>query len=399
MAVFTFLKRNKDLDSTADNRRYNSQVIRHRMLVAGRFLAIFIFVAVVIVAFYFSYENKQYTDYEIVTEEDRTDSESAVYIPYNGNVIKYSQDGAEAFEGNNTAIWNETFEMQNPIVATCETYAAMGDFKGNRIYVVSSDGKTGEIDTKLPVSTFCVSRQGVVAAVLEDDNETKVNIYDYEGNLLAEIKCTMTQSGYPIDVTLSEDGKKLGIAYVRIEEGQLKSSVAFYNFGEVGQNETDNYVSGYDYVDAVVPRLKFINNSTAFGLGDNRFVIYQGTQKPVSLAESFINDEIKSVFYGKNNVGLVFYNTGLDNKYKLDIYDEKGEMVQEIPFDIEYTDIVFNDDMIIIYNERECTMYKINGAIKYNGVFKDPVLLLVPTDNKTKYILVNRDGVQTVRLR
>lgn len=399
MAEFTFLKKEKSREEDENFRSYNSQVRRHRFLVATRIITISVIIIIAIVAFYVSYENKQYTEYEIITEEERSDSEAAEYIPYNGNVIKYSQDGAEAFQGNNTAIWNETFEMQNPLIATCENYAALGDFKGNKIYVVNSEGDSGEIDTKLPVSTFCVSRQGVVAAVLEDDNETKINIYSAEGVQLAAIKCTMTQSGYPIDVALSNDGQKLGVSYVRIEDGQLKSSVAFYNFGEVGQNETDNYVSGYDYVDAVVPRIKFINDSTAFGLGDNRFVIYKGSQKPVSIAETFLNEEVRSVFYGKDRVGLVFYNMGLDNKYRMDIYNDKGELESSLPFDIEYTDIVFKDDMIIIYNERECTIYRANGNIKYTGNFIDPVLLLVPTENKTKYILVNRDGVQTIRLR
>lgn len=398
MAIFSFLKKDKgEADEIRAN--YGSQVMRHRFLMVARILAVVAILIIAVVAFYISYENKEYIDYDIVTEEDRMDSEAAVYIPYNGNVIKYSQDGAEAFKGTNTPIWNETFEMQNPYVVTCENYAALGDFKGNEIYVIGNEGKVGEIDTKLPTSSFCVSKQGVVAAVLEDDDETKINIYSPSGELLATIKCTMTQSGYPVDATLSDDGQKLGVSYVRIEEGELKSSVAFYNFGEVGQNETDNYVSGYDYVDAVIPRLKFINNDTAFALGDNRFMIYKGSQKPVSLAETMISDEVQSVFYGKEYVGLVFLNTGLDNKYKMDIYNDEGEIENTLLFDLEYTDIVFKNDLIIIYNERECEIYKTNGTRIYSGEFKDPVLLLVPTENKSKYIIVNRDGVQTIRLR
>lgn len=398
MAIFNFIKKDKE-NVDEDRINYGSQVMRHRFLMVSRILAVIAIIGIVIVALFISYENKEYTDYDIISEEERTDSEAAVYIPYNGNVIKYSQDGAEAFKGNNTAIWNETFEMQNPYVATCEDYAALGDFKGNEIYVIGSEGKVGEIDTKLPISSFCVSKQGVVAAVLEDDDETKINVYAPNGELLAAIKCTMNQSGYPVDVTLSDDGQKLGVAYVRIEEGKLKSSVAFYNFGEVGQNETDNYVSGYDYVDAVIPRLKFINNETAFALGDNRFVLYKGSQKPVSLAETILNDEVRSVFFGKQNVGLVYLNTGLDNKYKMDVYNDDGEVVLSLPFNLEYTDIVLKNNFIIIYNERECEIYKVNGTRIYSGEFKDPVLLMVPTENKSKYIIVNRDGVQSIRLR
>ena len=398
MAIFSFLK--KDTEPGDEIRKdFGSQVARHRFLVAMRIVAIAAILIFAVVAFYISYTNKEYTEYEIVTEEDRMDSEVAIYIPYNGNVIKYSQDGAEAFQGNNTPIWNETFEMQNPMVDTCENYAAIGDFKGNRVFTIASDGVNGEIETKLPISRFCISRQGVVAVAIEDEDETKINLYSSSGELLATVKSTMNQSGYPVDITLSPDGQKLGVSYVRIEEGKLKSSVAFYNFGEVGQNETDNYVSGYDYIDTVIPRLKFINNDTAVAVGDNRFVVYKGSQKPVSHAETFVNDEIQSVFYGDNAVGIVYLNTGLDNKYLIEVYNDEGELILSLPFDIEYTDIVLKNDYIIIYNETECTIYRNNGMTKYSGEFKDPVLLMVPTDNKTKYVLVNRDGVETIRLR
>lgn len=398
MAIFSFLK--KDTEPEVEIRKdFGSQVARHRFLVAMRIVAIAAILIIAVVAFYISYVNKEYTEYEIVTEEDRMDSDVAIYIPYNGNVIKYSQDGAEAFQGNNNPIWNETFEMQNPMVDTCENYAAIGDFKGNKVFTIASDGNNGEIETKLPISRFCISRQGVVAVAIEDEDETKINLYSSSGELLATVKSTMNQSGYPVDITLSPDGQKLGVSYVRIEEGKLKSSVAFYNFGEVGQNETDNYVSGYDYVDTVIPRLKFINNDTAFAVGDNRFVVYKGSQKPVSYAESFINDEIQSVFYGDNAVGIVYLNAGLDNKFLLEVYNDEGELILSLPFDIEYTDIVLKNDYIIIYNETECTIYRNNGTTKYSGEFMDPVLLMVPTENKTKYVLVNRDGVQTIRLR
>lgn len=382
-----------------EKNEYNSRVIRHRVLMFYRTLLIIAVILAIVFSLYISYQTKEYTGYEVVSDEDRTDADEAIYIAYNENVIKYSQDGAEAYDGNNNAIWNITFEMQNPQVEVCGEYAAIGDFKGTKIYVINASGEQGEIETKLPVSTFCVSGQGVVAAVIEGDMETKINLYNSSGEILASMKCTMSKSGYPADVSLSPDGMKLGVSYMRIENGELKSSVAFYNFDEVGQNEIDNYVSGYDYIDTVVPKIKFINEETAFALGDNRFVIYKGAQKPTSTYETFLEDEVLSVYYGENTIGLVFRDSSNEGQYRIDIYNDKGEIQLSKPFDIEYTDIVLKKEYIIIYNNTDCLVYKLNGTTKFNGQFEEPMLLLVPGNRLTKWTLVNRDTVQSVKLK
>lgn len=398
--MFSILDKLKELNisNTAGEDIYRTQIVKHRRDVFTRIAAVVVFVIVVILATLISVYNRVYADYTVVAENDRIDSDDAKYIAYNGNVIKYSQDGAEAFDGKNNLLWNITFEMQKPKVVTCGDYAALGDFKGNKIYVISTSGVQNEIDMKLPVSNFCVSGQGIVAAVLEDDSETKINLYAPTGELLASMKCTMTKSGYPIDLSLSADGMKLGVAYMRIENGDMKSSVAFYNFDDVGQNEIDNYVSGYDYIDTIVPKVKFINNDTAFALGDNRLIIYKGSQKPVSKYETFLSDEVKSVYYGKNNIALVFRDTENAGNNRINVYDDKGNLEFTDSIGLEYTDIVVKDDYIIAYNDTECYMCCYNGKVKYDNTFADPVLLLVPDKRMTKWTLVSRDQVQLVTL-
>lgn len=378
---------------------YRWKILRHRMLIVYRVVFVVAAVLMIIGILAISYHNKKYDSYEIVAENERLDSEDAKYIAYNGNVIKYSQDGAEAFDGNNVALWNITFEMQNPQVDTCGEYAVLGDFKGNKIFVASTSGDQHEIETKEPVSSFCVSERGVVAAVLEAENETKINLYDTKGEIVATMKCTMLKSGYPVDVTISKDSTMLGVSYMRIENGQMKSSVAFYNFGEVGQNEIDNYVSGYDYADTVVPKLQFINDETAFALGDNRFVIFRGNQKPTSYFDTFLTEEVQSVYYSEKSIALVFRDSEVAGNYKVVVYDEKGKIRLSQSVDVEYTDIQLMSDRVIIYNDTRCVMYKLNGQLKFEGEFEEPMLLLSPQKELTEWVLVNRDSVKNVRLR
>ena len=383
----------------ADQDRFKWRIKRNRQLKTIRFVSILLLAAFVGIIVYISYVNREYTDYEILTDNDRRDAEDAMYEPYDGNVIKYSRDGAEAFDSDNNAIWNITFEMQNPKIATCKGYAAIGDFKGTRIYAIDSRGEVGQIETKLPVSSFCISSQGVVAAVLEDEDITKINLYSSAGELLAQMKCTMAKSGYPADISLSPDGMKLCVSYVRVDAGSLKSSVAFYNFDEVGQNEIDNYVSGYDYPDVIIPKVKFINNDTAFAVGDGRLVFYKGSQKPVSIKDVFLTDRVHSVYYGEKNVVLTYRDTSDDGGTgRIDIYDDKGEVILTEQTPVEYTDIAVKNDGIIIYNDKSCEMYDYHGRNKFKGDFKEAMRLVVPSKSSIRWTLVNRGTVQGVRL-
>ena len=79
-----------------------------------------------------------------------------------------------------------------------------------------------------------------------DDAEV-VRIYVYDGNTntdepIIESRATMDKSGYPVSISLSPNGKLMVVSYLYVDSGNMKSSVAFYNFGEVGKNETDNFV-------------------------------------------------------------------------------------------------------------------------------------------------------------
>jgi len=56
--------------------------------------------------------------------------------------------------------------------------------------------------------------------------------YDTAGNVLVEHKTSLSGTGYPLDVSLSEDGEVMQVVYLYTQEGKITSKVAYYNFGE-----------------------------------------------------------------------------------------------------------------------------------------------------------------------
>ena len=393
------LKRNGEEKESKPRISYREKIKSHKFTIFYRMTLIMILIAAVTAGVYVQWKNRIYTENTIVSSIETTITPDKKLMPLAGYLLSYSKDGASCMDAKGNAVWNETYEMQNPIIDMCQNVVAIGDYNGRNIYIMNTSGSMGNITTTKPVRDFSVAANGVIAVVLDDKEVTLIYLYDAQGNELVHFRTTMSESGYPVSVSISPNGQLLCVSYLYVDSGQMKSSVAFYNFGAVGQNSTDNYVSGYDYLDTVVPFTRFLDNKTAIAVSDDRIMFYSGAQKPVSIAENLVSDDIQSVYYGEEYIGLVFNSTESSNRYRMDVYNKAGQLVQTIEFDIEYTDIVFHNDQIIIYNETICFIYNSNGVQKYAGNFDKSALTLIPLSSGYRYMVVTPDSIDTIELK
>ncbi|MBQ7481675.1 MAG: hypothetical protein IJT80_07340 [Lachnospiraceae bacterium] len=382
-----------------DQAEFRSKISRHRRFIVYRILIILAIAGAVCGAMYYNYKNMIYTDYTVLRTMDYEESTTAKYLKFNKNILRYSTDGISAFNMDNEMLWNKTFEMQNPIVDVCNDYVAVGDYKGSKIYVLNSQGPQGEIDTTLPIQNLCVSGTGNVAVILEEGEVTWVKLFNKEGQNIANDRTTMDKSGYPVAIAISDDGIMLCVSYLIIDGGSLTSSVAYYNFGNVGQNEIDNLVAGYNFSNSIISYVNFMNANTSFAVGDNRFEIFKGAQKPENVFETEITDEIKSVFCNEDYIGLVYAEGRSENPYHIDVYNTAGEIVFAQDFALDYSDVVFNKDFVIIYNSDDCIIYNLKGVEKFNGTFRDSIVEMVPTDSITRYLLVSGTRTEEIQLK
>lgn len=388
--------RQKDL---YDKRREFEKKLRdHKISTLYRLGIVAVIVLILLGSAYYNYQNQVYSDYDVSKEITYSEAQSARYLDFNGNILRYSQDGASAFNINNDMIWNETFEMQNPVADSCGDYVALGDYMGTTIYVFNSEGLKGTIDTSTPLRSFSISGTGNVAVVMEEDDVTWIKMFDSNGVNIASDKTTMAKSGYPVRIDLSDDGILMSVSHLFVDSGVLSSSVAFYNFGSVGQNEIDNLVSGYSYTNTIVSYVKFMNSDTTFAVGDDRFVIYKGAQKPESTYEKLISEEILSVFNNDQYVGLVFDDSTRDNKFRIEVYNDEGNLVCTQGFDVDYNNITFYKDLIIAYNSEECEIYNMSGLKKYSGSFEKSAIIMLP-ESKSKYLVVSGDCMKELKLK
>ena len=382
----------KEGDYKEKIRRYRQSKLRFFCVTAG-------IIVFVLLAFFLYHTLRVYNHY--VTKEviERTESSSSVTIQIGENMVSYSKDGASCVDTDGNKIWNQTYEMQKPIVGVTSNSIAISDYNGRNIYVMNSEKILGTVSTNMPVKNVAVSESGIVAAVMEDGSTTWIYVYDAKGNVLVFFKTKMNNSGYPIAIALSPDAMLMAVSYLYVDSGIMRSSVAFYNFGEVGQNELHNYVSGFNYTDSVIPYLKFIDGETIVAVADDRVMFHKGSQKPAVLGETLLDCEILGIYENKEYVGLVFENNQGETKYCMELYNMEGEKKDTLEFDCEYTDILITEKSIIVYNKNEWNVYTIGGRKKFSGIYEQSIQKIVATDNIEKYLIVTGETLEKVVLK
>lgn len=378
---------------------YKDRIRSHRLVIFYRIMLVVIIVVGITLAVMIQDKTRVFTTAEVMASTENHSIRTDNVVAFDGTILSYGMDGAACVDAEGKALWNVTYEMQNPMISVEGDTVAIGDYGSRAVYVMNTKGALGQITTTMPIYQFCVSSSGEIAVVLNDTNVTWIYLYDSIGNVLAYFKTTMRQSGFPMDLTISPNGRLVGVSYIYVDSGEMRSSVAFYNFGDVGQNETDNYVSGYNYDGVVVPEIRFMNNEYSFAVADDRIMFYKGSEKPVSQADHLISDEIQKVFYNDKYVGLVFYSDQADYRYHIEIYSQNGNKEDEFECKSEFRDIVINDDTAYIYSESKCMIRRIGGNVRYEGNLPKSTYLLIPGKKIEKFTTVNSDTVDTIVLK
>lgn len=381
-----------------ERENYRDKITRNRAFSLGRTTVAVLMLLAVVGCVLLYLRSRTYTQYEVVSEVERTSVETSKLTELAGTLLTYSNDGAGCTDLTGKSIWNVTFEMKDPILSVCGGCAAIGDYNGRQLYIFNTEGQLAEITTAFPLRSVSVSGDGVTAAVLDDGDVTWIHVYRSNGEVAVTFRTTMSQTGYPVDVAMSPNSTLAGVSYLTAEPEGLRSSVAFYNFGEVGQNETDNYMSGYNY-QAVVPYVKFMNSELAFAAADDRIMFFSGGQKPVNKAEVLVEDEILAIYSSEKYVALVSRDTEGKGTYKLRLYDSSGSVKMEKSFDLEYRNIIISDDLVYIYGGSELLMLQVGGSIKFSGNLDTEIQLLIPGRNENRLAVVGPGVIEEIKLR
>ena len=377
---------------------YRDKIRAHRTKNVYRVLLGIVVVGIVALIVRIQYVNHVYTGYEVTASVERNSSYDSSDIRLGKSILTYSKDGAHCADSRGNVLWNQTYEIQDLKLATCGSIVGIASYNGRNIYVLNENEQMCRITTNMPIRDMCVAENGNSTVVIYDTSVTYLNTYNAAGEMIATGQTHMSNSGYPAAIGLSPNGKMLAVGYMYVDAGTVKTTIAFYNFGSVGDNYTDYLVSGFDYTDLIVPEVGFLSNNIAYAIGDDRIMFYSGDEQPTVKAEYMLDQEILSVFSGNGHLGVVFAANSEDNRYRMSVYNINGELQGDYYFDIDYTDIFFEKKDFVIYNESECLIRTYDGKDKFKGTFDISVNVMMPTDKAYCYVIADDKNIKTIQL-
>ena len=390
----------KDVNKVADN--VVNKIIKKKRKKTWLLFGLVI-LCVLGIAYYIYTNYKTYDTYSVKNKIEMENTIESDYDIFQNKVIRYSKDGIMMLDEKGNGIWSASYSMKTPRIIKNDTYLAVADIGGNGVYLFDKDGEVNHYTMPYPISDIEISGQGVVAVVLENSKANYIQLYDKEGKQIVDSTMTIQQSGYPLDIALSDNAMCMAVSYITIDGISTKNTIAFYNFGSVGENANSNkYVGGFYYTDTVFPKVEFIDNTTVCAFGDNKAILYKIKEKPSDdTIEIPFDTEIRSIFSNEKYIGVIRNNEKEpeNGKYIVDVYNTKGSSVLRKTVDTDYKKVKFNGDDIVLVGEYEATILRMSGSEKFHSRFNNGIVDMIPLAKKNEYLVINSNKILTIKIK
>lgn len=368
---------------------------RRRLSGTGRKLVAVAVVAAAVCLVFIYVEKRSYHSYKVLQTSEQEDVVSTQYVEMDGDILRYSPDGVSVVDSSMNTVWNETYTMQNPIADVNGSRAVVADSEGTSMYICDKKGVTGTVTTSYSIVKVRIAADGMVAAILDNDENTWINFYNSDGSLVAENLTKIDDPGYPMDVAVSDNGVMM-VTFQYVDGNKTTSYVAFYNYGDVGQNEDDRIVSGYTYENVVIPQVECVSESQYVALRDDGFSTYRGNQIPKESKTVNVKQEIVSTFFDDERIGLVFKNNNKNDQYTMEVYNMNGQLKFRKEFNVAYSTIKMSGGNIIMYNSSQICVMNSRGVQKYMGSVDGTIRDFFKI-GWNKYLMVMDSGVSTIK--
>lgn len=340
-----------------------------------------------------------YSTYEVDWSVEISNPSTVDCVGFADGVLTVGKDGMAFYNDKGIEEWAVPYEMKSPVTVTEGNYVLVYDWKGQTMTVCNQKGFVGNMNTSYPISRADISAGGVTAAVLEDTRMSYISYYRSSGEKLGvNIQSPFATGGYPLDISISPNGQQLAVSYYYVGGGSGACRVDFYDF-EKGKEQPDRIVGTFSYKesDTYIPMVVYINNSTAFAVGDNQIVFYStGVRTNIRETVVPVYGEIRKVFYNEKYLGIVVEE---DDELKIRVYSMDGKQEDVIRQEAMYNEYAFDGTQVVMHSESHCRVTAFSGRERFNLGFENGIEELVPFENQKSFYLVTMDMLQKITLK
>ena len=387
----------KILTAPEDLSEIKHKIRKVRLAKIRTVLTLLVLISLAVCGTYLLLDNQTYARARTAAEYPIDISDTSSYAQFADGIVRYNRDGVVFLNRKNEEQWIQPTQLQNPTICVKDNAFAVADNGGNSILVFTREGLKGEIETTLPIEKIAISDQGIVSAILRNENSPQIISYDATGNILVEQQVTVSTTGYPVALEMSDDGNMLAVSYLYTEGTAIKSRVIYYNFGETGQERTDNIVMSEEYDNTVMAEIFFMGDDRSIVVGDDRFVIYRGKEVPEKQKEIMLDQEIQSVFHSDRYIGFILLNQEKSG-YELRLYSRLGEQVLSRQISGKYSNVKIDGSEVIMFDGSRCCIITASGIVKFEGDLNVEALEIFQAPGINRYYMMSVDELRVIYL-
>ena len=232
---------------------------------------------------------------------------------------------------------------------------------------------------------------------MQDGSTGYISLYAEDGSSLASGEVHTANTGYPVSVAVSSDGKSMCLSLINLNDGDVKTTLNFYDFGSEGSSQKDNITASFSYSDMVIPDVDFVDDDKVVAFGDTEIVVFNTGGTPKVSAEIFLPDTIASVFHNDSYIGMIY--TGSEGNM-LKVCALSGAEKYCIHTDVPYTKCEFNkNDEAMLYDGEDVDIFTLLGVEKFRYHFNEGFYQMIPWESSRSYVLVEKDAIRRIRLK
>lgn len=330
---------------------------------------------------------------------DSINNKSVRYSSFRNGLMRISNDGITYINDRGIVKYIVSYNMKEPIYEFNDNYFVIADRNGYEFYIFDKDGLTGSNFLKNAIQKISISNDGIVYILQTDEESSYINVFRSNGKEIdISIKSSLTNDGMPIDLSVSDDGTELSVAYTCLSNNNIYSKATYYNFADAGKNANSKRIVGEfidEFNDKLLARTHFFDNKFSCLVYESGiyFVSLANKSNPVVINNIEFEYKIKSIAYNKEYISFVFDNN------ELMVISKDGSIVSKRKIDFEYENFYLSDNYIIFIYGNRVIIYDAKGRM----IFDKELEMEVQYASKkrslffTELLLGIIDGVECIR--
>ena len=224
----------------------------------------------------------------------------------------------------------------------------------------------------------------------------EIAYYSAEGTRIATLSKSAEETGFPVCMALSENGKQLAVSYVTAVNGAVSTNLIFYSFRN--PESADKVIAELSYSGIVIPDIRYISDTVAAVFRDNGVSFFGGSGKPVENASVDFEDEIISTFTGDGFAGFIFRNRNSTNPYRMEIYSGNGKLISRTDMEIVYDRISVCGNEVLLSSSSELAIYTKKGICRFYGGIEEGNLSGIQKIGRKRYLVVTDMNTKVIEL-